>query len=1238
MLTEKRPVQWLQSAPDKPNLADELTDSELSYLGQEVVRMYNLDRQNRKEWDDLSKSALKLAKQIKEPKTTPWQNCANIKHPLITSATIQFAARAYPEICKGARVVKCQITGDDPPPQPVPQPQPGMPGMPGPSGMAGPEGANIPPELLQALQSMGAGGPGGGGNGGIAGPNMSPEGQMAIAQGGQMMQVGVLDKSPKRQRADRIETHLNWQLTQQMEDWESDMDTLLHVLPVVGQCYKKTYYNPEEDKNISELVLPDDCVVSKSKTRNIKKARRITHRLWIYDNDAEERMRSGVWREVKLGRPPDAGLDTDAPHKFLEQHCYADLDGDGYKEPYIITVHKVSMQVVRVMARWQVDGLVPTVTGRQRIAKIKPDHYFTHFGFIPNPDGSLNYLGFGQLLEPINSSVNTILNQLIDSGTLYNVGGGFIGRGVRMRGGEYKIKPGQWIPVDTAGSSLKENIVPLPTREPSTVLFQLLGFLVQAGKEISSVQDILTGGAQLAATMPVGTMMALVEQGLKVFTAIYKRIYRSLGEEFKKHYNLNSLYLDPTFTYYISGQEHQIGQADYLAGDTLVVPVADPDLSSDMQRLLKAQALKDLTGRPGLNEVEITRQLVRAIRPENMNDVLLSDDQMSGKAPVPWAPPPNPQVILAQAKAAHLNSRAQQAAIQMQMDLQKFVFEMEGLIADIAKTKADTVLSLARAEAADAGPQLQAYQSEMQMINQQVKAETDLIKERIKQFGQQQKQLTGPEGQETPEMKELAELDQMGGEGGEGGFKGMIEGRAAGGPVNPNQPYLVGEDGPEIMVPGQGGYVIPDVKTWKPTTMPPEQEAKFREDIKATPWYKEFVEKYKEEPNLDDLNYDYRGAWRAGMLPTERNPVDNMYHWSDRTEEGQWLKSPHHPTAWANPFIETFGVNPDDLPPDDPRIVEFSKAWHEKYPPKYNNDQSDLQKLNKAGDLLNSEARGYAKTIDDATGNRLSSFLDKTGEVAGKVAEVPGADFMVTPMFGLPWKETLPKLMAAVRAFRKSPTAGRFANPSNLAELDRILLPGSKSYNALERITDIPSTKRLPLVVSDDPLVGSHRPAGYYKKDSFLQGKDPDFWGSTNKIAISGQARDMDPVSVYAHEASHGFLGPLIWDPFNPGTEVYKKIHAVGAGKSLYSAAHEGFVDGMSNAILGRYGKNAHLTYWEAGQLRNEPLYTEAGELGVKVGKMLRNEKDLDVVALQSETIDRVMDMLKKRAVELGMY
>jgi chaperonin GroES len=519
------------------------------------------------------------------------------------------------------------------------------------------------------------------------------------------------------------------------------MDQLLHALPVVGQCYKKTYFGSGERRNVSELVMPDDCVVN-SKAKSIKTARRITHRLWFYSNDILERQRSGLWLDVDLGLPQSQDGDTDAGHEFLEQHCYQDLDGDGYKEPYIITVHRQSARVVRVAARWQPENVETTwVDGEERVVRIQPDHYFTHFGFIPNPDGSMNYLGFGQLLEPLNASANTALNQLLDAGSLYNAGGGFIGRGVRLRGGNWHIRPGEWKMVDVPGGALKENIVPLPVHEPSSVLFQLLGFLVQAGKEISSVQDILTGDAKLAASMPVGTAMALVEQGLKVFTAIYKRIYRSLTEEFRKLYRLNARYLDPTVTFYLSGHPEQlvVMQSDYREEDLTVVPVADPDLSSDMQRLLKAQALKDLSGRPGLNEIEVTRRLVRAVHPEDVDTVLLTDEQISGKAPVSWKPPPPPQLLLAQAKAMLSQARAQETVVRLQMDMARYRLETEGMLADIAKKKADAILSLAKADELQSGAineqvrtHLEALKAEIGMIEGQIKARADELEKRVR--------------------------------------------------------------------------------------------------------------------------------------------------------------------------------------------------------------------------------------------------------------------------------------------------------------------------------------------------------------------------------------------------------------------------------------------------------------------------------------------------------------------------
>ena len=243
---EKRSIEWLLSAPDKPNLAEDLTQEELNQLGADVVRTYEMDASDRKEWDALSQTAMKLAEQVKEAKSFPWLNAANVKHPLITVAGIQFAARAYPEIVKGNQVVKCQITGDEPlpasllPPMPSPDrgPLPGMvpPGQPG-----------MPTGPVPSIQPMQ--------------PGIPPAPPQGVP--GMVGQTASIPISPKQERADRIQCHMNFQLTQQMPEWDEDMDRALHILPVLGQLYKKSYFHGNWKRNVSELVLPEDCVLNR---------------------------------------------------------------------------------------------------------------------------------------------------------------------------------------------------------------------------------------------------------------------------------------------------------------------------------------------------------------------------------------------------------------------------------------------------------------------------------------------------------------------------------------------------------------------------------------------------------------------------------------------------------------------------------------------------------------------------------------------------------------------------------------------------------------------------------------------------------------------------------------------------------------------------------------------------------------------------------------------------------------
>lgn len=644
------PIEWVQTVlqpENAKNLCALLDDSKLSEIGAKVVHDFDLDKTSRAEWEALMERAMKLAKQVIEEKSFPWPNASNVKYPLLTTAAIQFAARAYPEIVKAGDIVKAKVIGYD--------------------------------------------------------------------QDGQ-----------KAQRAQRVSKHMSWQCEEEMPEWEQETDKLLHVLPIMGLCFRKTYFDPLMGRNCSDMILPDDLVVHYF-AQTLEKARRVTHVLKYHANDCYELIQAGLWRDIDLGLPvideENEMGDEDAPHEFLEQHRYLDLDDDGYQEPYIATVHRTTSQIVRLVPRFDESGVFVGQSGK--IGKIEPVHYFTKYSFIPNPDGSFYDLGFGWLLGALGETINTTINQLIDAGTLGNLGGGFISRGIRIKTQSQTIRmiPGEWKPVEATGQDLRQGIFPVPAPNPSPVLFQLLGMLIEASKDISSVKDVMTG-EQPGANVPATTTLAMVEQGLKVFSAIYKRIYRALKSEFKKLYRLNSIYLPDRAMFMVLDTPQDTGRQDYAQGDLDIVPVADPSMSTDVLRLAKSQALMQASGRPGVNEDELTNEYLNAIRVENPERFIIPPDQRQ-------QPPPDPKMLEVQDKIAHNQA-------QFQIESQKAALEMELLKAQIEQTRSTAIKNVAQAEAMELGQQLQQYKLFVDQLHQKVAAQTDILKEIIKgQYGKQ---------------------------------------------------------------------------------------------------------------------------------------------------------------------------------------------------------------------------------------------------------------------------------------------------------------------------------------------------------------------------------------------------------------------------------------------------------------------------------------------------------------------
>ena len=581
--------------------------------------------------------------------------------------------------------------------------------------------------------------------------------------------VGQDTTGEKAARAIRVSEFMSWQFSEEIGSWDEDTDRLLHILPVIGCLFRKTCWNSIERRNDSVLLLPDECVVH-YKTKNLKTCRRISHLLKYYENDVYERISAKTWLDIDLGDPPRTDDDSDTTHDFIEQHRYWDLDDDGYAEPYIVTVHKGTSKVVRIVARFDAEG-VEMDAKSNNIIRIAPHQYFVKFSFIPNPDGSFLDIGWGTLLEPINESINTALNELLDAGAMHNAGGGFIGRGINMKGGKLTFSLGEWKTTENTGQALRDNLFPLPTREPSQVLFALLGFLVEAGKDIANIRDALMG-EKPGENVSNDLFVSMINQGLKVYNGIFKRIYRSLTQEFKLHYWLNSQYLDPEKYYMVSDNKKIALQKDFQYKDCDVYPVSDPNLSLDIQRIGMAQILINGMQFPGMLPMGIVKRWLEANRIQNIEEVFDPNQK----------PQPNPQV--------------EQIYLQMGLARDKHNLEKQEIFANILKTLAQTketyakaVKAIADAEAVEPGMQLDQYKAQVQEMGVMVKAQE-------------------------AEFKRMMDNEQP------AQGQQQIPGRAEGGPVSDDEPYVVGEKGPEIFIPKKDGVIIPNNYGLRPDGTP----------------------------------------------------------------------------------------------------------------------------------------------------------------------------------------------------------------------------------------------------------------------------------------------------------------------------------------------------------------------------------------------------------------------------------
>jgi chaperonin GroES len=452
--------------------------------------------------------------------------------------------------------------------------------------------------------------------------------------------IEVVKPGLKQKIADKVSVDMSNKVLNEIEGWEENLDKLLQGIALYGTYFRKVYRDGN-GRIKSELVAPQFLVVNNDATF-LEKSRH-SFEFFLQGYEIEERIRSGEFLDFEYDKQ-NMGF-----FSFIEQYTRYDLDGDGYAEPLVVTYNTENSKVIKVARNFY-----DIKKEKKKIISIEAGCFFTPFIFNPDPKGGFYGVGFGHLLSHLNESVNTMANQTIDAATLSNSGGGFIGRGLRLKGGQQGMPMGKYLMVDTDGKGIADNIYDIKRPLPSQTLYDAMQFLFDYGKKLGGMADVLQGESlsHQAAT----TTLAMVENGLTEFRAVFKRIYRGFKGEFKK---IASLMYGKDFV-----RENEI------------MPIADMSALTSMQKMARSQVLMELAAAGYVNGKEATRRRLQDIGVTNIDELLIES-------------PASPEVQL----QMQVEERLTKEADAMLMKQQNSAADIE---IKTAKVKADTQLTLAK--------------------------------------------------------------------------------------------------------------------------------------------------------------------------------------------------------------------------------------------------------------------------------------------------------------------------------------------------------------------------------------------------------------------------------------------------------------------------------------------------------------------------------------------------------------
>ena len=441
--------------------------------------------------------------------------------------------------------------------------------------------------------------------------------------------------------AERVENDMNYRLMEEMPEWRTEQERLYWSQPLMGSAFKKVYYDPGLGRQVAMFVPADDLIVSYGET-SLQSAQRITHRMRKNKNEIRKLQVSGFYRDIDLGDPPRdvanlqkkrnelTGIDSlnDTRYRLLEIHTYLDLEGyedekDGEKTgialPYVVTINEGNQEVLAIRRNWREDD--PLKQARM---------HFVHYPYITG----FGFYGFG-LLHLIGGharGATSLLRQLVDAGTLANLPGGLKARGLRIIGDDTPISPGEFRDVDVPGGSIRDNILPLPYKEPSQTLSALLGTIVEEGRRFAAISDMKV--SDMSSQAPVGTTLAILERTLKVMSAVQARVHYAMKEEFKLLSSIIRDFTPEEYDYDVEDAPRLVKQSDY--DNTDIIPVSDPNAATMSQRIVQYQAALQLAqGAPQIYDLpELHRQMLMTLNIKNVDKLIPTTDDLKPKDPV----------------------------------------------------------------------------------------------------------------------------------------------------------------------------------------------------------------------------------------------------------------------------------------------------------------------------------------------------------------------------------------------------------------------------------------------------------------------------------------------------------------------------------------------------------------------------------------------------------------------------